>query len=38
MSESIVAMNNGDYTFQIKKLPYQAQFSCINDIETLEKK
>ena len=36
ISESVLALNNGDNTFLIKKLPPQAQFSCINDMELLD--
>jgi len=36
ISESVIALNNGDQTFQIKKLPPQAQFSCINDLELVD--
>ena len=36
ISESIVALNNGDQTFQLKKLPPQVQFSCVNDMELLD--
>ncbi len=31
---SLVAYNNGDNTFEIKKLPKETQLSCICDIET----
>ncbi|AXT62745.1 CRTAC1 family protein [Aquimarina sp. AD10] len=36
ISESVVAINNGESSFVIKKLPPQAQFSCINDIALLD--
>ena len=36
ISESIIALNNGDNTFEIKKLPVEAQLSCINDMEVLD--
>jgi len=35
-SESILAVNDGNANFTFKKLPPQAQFSCINDIELLD--
>lgn len=36
ISESVLALNNGDQTFHIKKLPAQAQFSCINTMELFD--
>ena len=36
IAESVIAFNNGDQTFTIQKLPAQAQFSCINDLEIID--
>ena len=36
ISESVLALNEGNSIFQIKKLPTQAQFSCINDLAILD--
>ncbi|WP_103071665.1 VCBS repeat-containing protein [Aquimarina sediminis] len=35
-SESIVAINDGNFNFEIKELLPQAQFSCINDLEIID--
>jgi len=35
-TESIVAVNDGNTNFTIKKLPPQTQFSCINDMALLD--
>jgi len=36
ISESVIAINDGDYNFKITTLPSRAQFSCINTIEVID--